>query len=119
MPEMMQAVANEPKRFPTRLSSMPELNQLVQRYERRIAELEARVHTLTEPPEQAIRPAVVNRKVWGGNRTLRGADSQSTLRSEIVTGNNRPAIRSPLSFASSPSSPHSLPPKQVQNYFCV
>jgi transposase len=31
--------------------------------------------------EQAIRPAVVTRKVWSGNRTLRGAETQSILAS--------------------------------------
>ena len=31
--------------------------------------------------EQAIRPAVVNRKVWGGNRTWLGARWQSILTS--------------------------------------
>lgn len=35
--------------------------------------------------EQAIRPAVVNRKVWGGNRTWSGAAAQSTLMSVIQT----------------------------------
>ena len=35
--------------------------------------------------EQAIRPAVVNRKVWGGNRTLHGADAQSILMSVLRT----------------------------------
>jgi transposase len=29
--------------------------------------------------EQAIRPAVVNRKVWGGNRTWNGAEVQAIL----------------------------------------
>jgi transposase len=29
--------------------------------------------------EQAIRPAVVNRKVWGGNRSDRGAATQSRV----------------------------------------
>jgi transposase len=29
--------------------------------------------------EQAIRPAVVNRKTWGGNRTWIGARTQETL----------------------------------------
>jgi transposase len=33
--------------------------------------------------EQAIRPAVVNRKHWGGNRTWHGADTQQTLMSVI------------------------------------
>jgi transposase len=33
--------------------------------------------------EQAIRPAVVNRKHWGGNRTWHGADTQQALMSVI------------------------------------
>jgi transposase len=39
--------------------------------------------------EQAIRPAVVNRKVWGGNRTWRGATSQSILISVLRTCSQR------------------------------
>jgi transposase len=35
--------------------------------------------------EQAIRPAVVHRKVWGGNRTWRGAAAQSVLSSVLRT----------------------------------
>jgi transposase len=35
--------------------------------------------------EQAIRPAVVNRKVWGGNRTWRGAYAQGILMSVLQT----------------------------------
>ncbi len=35
--------------------------------------------------EQSIRPAVVNRKVWGGNRTWVGARAQSVLTSVIRT----------------------------------
>ena len=35
--------------------------------------------------EQAIRPAVVNRKNWGGNRTPHGAQVQQTLMSVIRT----------------------------------
>jgi transposase len=35
--------------------------------------------------EQAIRPAVVNRKVWGGNRTWAGADAQAVLMSVLQT----------------------------------
>jgi transposase len=35
--------------------------------------------------EQAIRPAVVNRKVWGGNRTGPGAHAQGVLTSLLVT----------------------------------
>ena len=35
--------------------------------------------------EQAIRPAVVNRKVWGGNRTAAGSRAQSVLMSVLET----------------------------------
>jgi transposase len=35
--------------------------------------------------EQALRPAVVNRKVWGGNRTSAGAAVQSALMTVITT----------------------------------
>ena len=35
--------------------------------------------------EQAIRPAVVNRKVWGGNRTAVGAKAQGVLMSVLET----------------------------------
>jgi transposase len=39
--------------------------------------------------EQAIRPAVVNRKVWGGNRTDRGAAAQGTLSTIVLTAMQR------------------------------
>jgi len=39
--------------------------------------------------EQAIRPAVVNRKVWGGNRTDAGAKAQSVLMSVLQTARLR------------------------------
>ncbi len=44
--------------------------------------------------EQAIRPAVVNRKVWGGNRTQAGAAAQSILMSVLFTAakNGRDAL---------------------------
>ena len=35
--------------------------------------------------EQAMRPAVVNRKVWGGNRTEAGAQAQATTMSVLQT----------------------------------
>lgn len=35
--------------------------------------------------EQAIRPAVVNRKVWGGNRTANGAQAQAITMSVLQT----------------------------------
>jgi transposase len=39
--------------------------------------------------EQAIRPAVQNRKVWGGNRTDVGAKAQSVLMSVLRTTTQR------------------------------
>jgi transposase len=39
--------------------------------------------------EQAIRPAVVNRKVWGGNRTWAGAIAQQNIASVIHTCTQR------------------------------
>jgi transposase len=46
-------------------------------------------HPQVEPTnwesEQAIRPAVVNRKVWGGNRTWAGARAQEILTSVLGT----------------------------------
>jgi transposase len=50
------------------------------------------------PAEQAIRPAVVNRKVWGGNRTTAGAAAQGVLMSVIETC--RRQTRSALDFVS-------------------
>jgi len=48
--------------------------------------------------EQAIRPAVVNRKVWGGNRTGAGAGAQQVLMSVFETC--RRHTRSVLDFVS-------------------
>jgi transposase len=39
--------------------------------------------------EQAIRPAVVNRKVWGGNRNWNGAEVQAILMTILVTANQQ------------------------------
>jgi transposase len=50
------------------------------------------------PAEQAIRPAVVNRKVWGGNRTEAGARAQGVLMSVLETC--RRQVRSALDFVS-------------------
>ena len=57
--------------------------------------------------EQAIRPAVVNRKVWGGNRTNRGADAQSTLSTIVLTALQR--VLDPLAWLQNlRQSPHPL-----------
>ena len=39
--------------------------------------------------ERAIRPAVVTRKVCGGNRTRKGADTQQVLASVVRTARQR------------------------------
>jgi transposase len=44
-----------------------------------------RVEATNWKAEQAVRPAVVNRKVWGGNRTEDGAKAQGILMSVIET----------------------------------
>jgi transposase len=44
-----------------------------------------RVEATNWQAEQAIRPAVVNRKVWGGNRTAVGAKAQGILMSVFET----------------------------------
>jgi len=48
--------------------------------------------------EQGVRPAVVNRKVWGGNRTWAGARAQGVLLSVLETC--RRQARSALDFVS-------------------
>lgn len=61
--------------------------------------------------EQAIRPAVVNRKVWGGNYTWRGASAQSVLTSLLVTLRQRGHdALSWFSAARRSMAPLSLPP---------
>ena len=62
--------------------------------------------------EQAIRPAVVNRKVWGGNRTWAGAWAQSVLMSVWRTCGQRGVAA--LDYLSEslrrPTVPVALPP---------
>ncbi len=61
------------------------------------AEREALFSFLTHPDidatnwraEQAVRPAVVNRKVWGGNRTWRGAETQGRMMSALRTASQQ------------------------------
>ena len=48
--------------------------------------------------EQAIRPAVVTRKVCGGNRTRKGADTQQVLASVVRTARQR-NLDLPILFA--------------------
>jgi transposase len=44
-----------------------------------------RIDATNHRAEQAIRPAVVNRKVWGGNRTESGAAAQAILMTVLFT----------------------------------
>ena len=61
--------------------------------------------------EQAMRPAVVNRKVWGGNRTWIGARAQSVLMSTIRTLLQRGADLLPwLSMLRRSQTPLLIPP---------
>ena len=46
---------------------------------------DAQVPATNWEAEQAIRPAVVNRKVWGGNRTAAGASAQGIVTSVLET----------------------------------
>lgn len=47
--------------------------------------MDPRIDATNARAEQALRPAVVNRKVWGGNRTPRGGRAQATLMSVLET----------------------------------
>ena len=67
--------------------------------------------------EQAIRPAVVNRKVWGGNRTWQGARWQSIMTTVLRTCEQRAQTHS--TTCSKPSAnrrPHCCPAEPVNNY---
>src|ERR1019366_1624679 len=68
--------------------------------------------------EQAIRPMVVTRKVWGGNRTARGANTQGVLLSLFQTCRqqhrpNQPVLQqllcSPHPIALNFTAPHRSP----------
>jgi transposase len=61
--------------------------------------------------EQAIRPAVVNRKVWGGNRTWRGAATQGRIMSVLRTAHQQgvDAIGYLAALARAPN-PAAIPP---------
>lgn len=61
-------------------------NHLMKHFEQWFAFVfEPKIEPTNWQAEQAIRPAVVNRKVWGGNRTAAGAKAQSILMSVIET----------------------------------
>jgi transposase len=105
-----EQLAQAPKTFDGRLRRLAWPAREVPAYETLSAHLWQHVdewftflnHPEVEPTnweaEQAIRPAVVNRKVWGGNRTWAGAQAQEILMSVLETC--RRAGRSGLDFVS-------------------
>ena len=62
--------------------------------------------------EQAIRPAVVIRKVCGGNRTRKGADTQQVLSTVVRVARQRgldlPPLVAEMSRAREPAVPEAL-----------
>lgn len=68
---------------------MPTLEKICQQLRHRDEILtflyQSDIETTNWPAEQAIRPAVVNRKVFGGNRTNVGAHAQEVPASVFVT----------------------------------
>ena len=62
--------------------------------------------------EQAIRPAVVTRKVCGGNRSPRGAHTQEILASVLRTSQQRDLNPTKI-FATVLRSPHPIVPRQL------
>ena len=81
-----------------RLTERPKTNAENDRFGRHLYENQRYLFEFLKTPgidatnhkaEQAIRPAVVNRKVWGGNRTQTGAEAQSILMSVVGTAAKR------------------------------
>lgn len=81
-----------------RLLSQEQANPANQRLAKHLRRLENEMFIFLErpeveatnwPAEQAIRPAVVNRKSCAGNRTARGAHHQGILMSVLRTGHQR------------------------------
>lgn len=77
-------------RLATRPRAVPEHAALARHLWNHFAEwfaflFDPRVEPTNWMAEQAIRPAVVNRKVWGGNRTAAGAHAQGVLMSVLET----------------------------------
>jgi transposase len=74
----------------TRPRAVPEYATLVRHLRNHFEQwfafvFDPRIEPTNWKAEQAIRPAVVNRKVWGGNRTAAGARAQGVLTSVFET----------------------------------
>jgi transposase len=80
------------------LAEQPQIHDECRKLVAHLANEQAALFTfLTDPAidatnwrgEQAIRPAAVNRKVWGGNRTWRGAATQGRVTSVLRTAHQQ------------------------------
>ena len=81
--DRLVALVNRPRAVP---ASATLSNHLWNHFERWFAfAVEPEIERTNWKAEQAIRPAVVNRKVWGGNRTAAGAQAQSVVMSVVET----------------------------------
>ena len=81
--DRLLALVNRPRAVP---ASATLSNHLWNHFERWFAfAVEPEIEPTNWKAEQAIRPAVVNRKVWGGNRTAAGAQAQSVVMSVVET----------------------------------
>jgi len=65
--------------------------------------------------EQTIRRAVVNRKVWGGNRTWRGAAAQGRIMRAIRTASRASTRSTSSSGWPAPPTPAPLPLRALPN----
>lgn len=92
-----EQLADEREEFQERLRALVERPRIVPAYETLAKHLEnhlgswfpfltdVKIPATNWEAEQAIRPAVVNRKVWGGNRTEAGGAAQGVLMSVLRT----------------------------------
>ena len=81
--DRLLALVNRPRAVP---ASATLSNHLWNHFEQWFAfVVEPEIEPTNWKAEQAIRPAVVNRKVWGGNRTATGAQAQSIAMSVVET----------------------------------
>jgi len=89
-PEAASAVADELQQRIVRLTRLTKTHPGNERFAAHLFRQQNHLFAFLRQPdidatnwraEQAIRPAVVNRKVWGGNRTWHGAEAQRILMS--------------------------------------
>ncbi len=97
-PKQAAATAERLRLQVRRLTELPKTNEENDRFSRHLYANQHYLFAFLKDPaldatnhkaEQAIRPAVVNRKVWGGNRTPVGGEAQSILLSVLGTAAKR------------------------------